>query len=105
MRQAKEVARISWSSATLRKAFRAWWRRAARARAARAVSGAARLRALALALEAWRLGAAARRRKREVVHGAARRLDTGLVRKSWGAWRVSATAAAKTRAPDSSCGL
>lgn len=90
-RQSREVAFISWSSLALRKAFAAWARHASRAAAARRMTGAARARLAALALEAWRLGAAARRRRREVVHGAARRLKAGLVRKAWAAWMVSRT--------------
>jgi hypothetical protein len=89
-RQAKHVAHLSWSERALRKALFGWARMARRGRAARIVSGAARRRALAAALAAWRLAAAGRRRKREILHGASRRLEGGLVRKAWDGWRVSA---------------
>jgi hypothetical protein len=67
--------------------LRAWLRHAAVARAARRLSDGARRRLMALALEAWAAGAAARRRRREVLHGAARRAQAGLVHKAWSAWR------------------
>jgi hypothetical protein len=88
-REAAETAANAWVARALRTAFSTWADNSALSRRAAAFSAGSRRRTLALALEAWRLGAEARRRKREVLKGAARRAEGGLVRAAWAAWRVS----------------